>query len=208
MEEPAVNPRLKQTLLVDGSISCASTLLVLAMIGVPLLRLEDHRDRVRDQQQHIADRLARIEKASGEYDPEGSAASVLTTLEEASLLSASEVDRIAEMAAAAKAAGVDVLSLRSEPPRPNEDAGSILCDHHLVALGSYQGIAALLDGLVAARGICAVQDLEIERFGYEAVEDDESLMFDADGDPPQLRVRLTTRWFAPNAEPMGSEEQR
>jgi Tfp pilus assembly protein PilO len=90
--------------------------------------------------------------------------------------------RVGEISAAAVDSGVALVSIQSLEPDANEEGTIVACGHHVRGSGSYEQLAMFLDGVYAARGMAAVDDLEIEP--------------DKDG-RGVLRASLDVTWFGP-----------
>ena len=95
---------------------------------------------------------------------------------------ANESRRIAELSAAARKAGVSLVSLRSLD-RELTDDGLVSCSHRLKAVANYRQLALFFEGIYAASGMAAIDELEIEHQG--------------DTSSDQLEASLLITWYAP-----------
>lgn len=102
----------------------------------------------------------------------------------------SESSRIDQISAAARAAGVNLVLLQSFDKDETADGLIDSCSHKLDGVGSYRQLADFFEGIYAARGMAAIDELKIEQ------EDD--------ADPNRLLASLQVTWYAPSP---GSESE-
>ena len=96
---------------------------------------------------------------------------------------ANESRRIAELSAAASKAGVNLVSLRSLEQELTDD-GLVSCSHRLTAVGNYRQLAYFFEGIYAASGMAAIDELEVEHLVGTSAD--------------QLEATLKVTWYAPS----------
>jgi hypothetical protein len=101
----------------------------------------------------------------------------------------SDSERIAELSRVAWRTGVGLRSLRNHAPERSADGQVLSCAHELSAIGTYRQLADFLDGISRARGMAAIDELEIRHDGPAGTN--------------LLAASLGVKWFAeaPPAEP-------
>lgn len=167
-----------------------SVLVVGALIGGSVVRVAFGEAQVASLQQEIREKQEALKHQLGSDEERASQQSAKAALLECQGMIESESSRIAEISAAARAAGVTLVSLRSFGKEETEDGLIYSCSYELGGVGSYRQLARFFEGIYAARGMAAIDELEIEQ---EDV-----------ADPNRLLASLRVTWYAP--DPAGESE--
>lgn len=170
---------------------CAACVLVVgALLGGALIRLNSRRARVAGQELEIVNKRDQLDRHDESL--QGALHSLEEALLESAQLTASESRRIAELSGVARKTGVKLLAMRSIEAPENEEGPTLRRTHEIMGQGTYRQIAEFLDGLYASRGMASVDKFKIER---------------DDADPVHLlRASLAVAWHAQNPNAGESQE--
>lgn len=173
----------RRALLRDLAWIVGLALVLGLLIGGSVIRLNGRKVRVASLQREIRTKRESLERHPASADHPESLRKAEAVWIEWQSMTASESGRIAELSALARAAGVTLVSLRSSDQEETDEGAIVCCSHTLKGLGSYRQLARFFDGIYAAPGAAAIEDLEIE-------PEDEA--------PSNLlRASLRVTWYAP-----------
>lgn len=139
----------------------APGVIFMAVLGSLAYFLDHRKAGIADLSMQVAAQHAELEaQRNGHEAP--SALDPAQVLAECSALIASEPLRVAELSAAAREAGVSLISIRGIDSEETADSTVVERGHQVQANGSYAQIAMFLDGVYALRGLAAIDELSIE----------------------------------------------
>lgn len=162
-----------------GLILIMGTLLVVSVV-----RLDTRKDTVAALEREIDGKRMSLRAFPNLEEHEASLEAIEAELRDCREMAASESLRMSALSEAARAAGVNLTSLRGLGQKKSEDELVISRTCVLSGVGGYRQIAHFLDGIHASRGMVSIDEIDIER---------------AEGALLQADLRVT--WHAPNPDP-------
>lgn len=157
--------------------------LLIVLVGGPIQRITAARDEVHQLQVGVLSQEAEIARYSASPEAVAQLMVLDQTLEDSQRLASSQSTRIAELSAAARAAGVTIVALESLEPRRIDKSRVLTCTHRLVATGNYVQLSGFLLGIARSPGLSAVDDLEL------------TPLYATPNSP--LRAAFHVTWYAP-----------
>lgn len=164
------------------------------LIGGSIYRLQTARGKVAEMSDTVRDQQHELELLPDVNEQQTQLSAARATTRVWTELVDNEADRISELSAAARNAGVTIVSFESSQPQKRESGHILISSFELVAVGSYNQLSHFLSGVYAARGMAAIERL--------------SLVPDPGNTPNMLRAGLTVVWNAPGPgpDPLTDEE--
>lgn len=173
---------LRRRLIADTLWLVTLSTLVLTLILGPLLWLRDHRDRVRSGASQVKLQEQQVEGLQDSFDSRSRLVGLETALDVWRGMIDDESSRIAQLSAAAREAGVKIVSLESTGKKLLPVTGVVSCSHIVRGIGNYRQLARFLDRICAEQEMVAVDQLEIRE--------------ENDSGPGVLNASFQISWYA------------
>lgn len=183
-----MKPGVRQALWVNGLWIGGVLLVVLGLVGGSILSLHRARTTVAALSQDVLNQQLQVGLLPDVDVRNAELALASQTLDLWSDLVGSEARRVSELSAAARAAGVTLMSLSGIDSRRHDTDTVITSSHKLEALGNYQQLARFLTAVYGAKGMLSVRNV--------------TLVPGAATGPGVLRASMTVVWCAPGSDPV------
>lgn len=162
------------------------------LVAGPLALLWTRKAEIAALQAEIDDRQATVESQPPCPDYATSLREMQAALEDWQSLAENEALRLAELAKVAQASGAVLAGFQALDGQQSREGRIVSCPYRLSLRGSFEQVAAFCDALYAARGLVAIDELELKP--------------ETSGGPGQLEASLQIAWYAPAQAATSGEE--
>ena len=175
--------QLSRSIAVNAAWFGGLALIIGTLVVVSVVRQEGRKNEVAALEREIDGKRRSLRNFPNVEEHDARLEAIEAELRDCRGMAASESLRMSALSDAARAAGVNLISLRGLGQKLSEDELVISRTCILSGVGGYREIAHFLDGIYATRGMVSIDEVDIER---------------AEGELLQADLQVT--WHAPNPD--------